>query len=82
MTMKPTIPEVVDRFRAYRSNPDNFAWGSLHIVLADQNVADDDVAWCYRSAQERGDEEGASLAEILSRMSRTQRLKLSRVASQ
>lgn len=72
--MKPTIPEVVDRFRAYYK--DNPAWGSLHIVLDDGNVRDSDVEFCRLLAQKRDDVEGESLAEILAQMSKTQRIKL------
>lgn len=76
--MKPTIPEVVDRFRTYHeAHP---AWGALHIVLEDGNVADCYVFYCAERAEEVGDEEGAALARILLQMSKTQRRKLAHVA--
>ncbi len=53
---KPTIPEVIDRFRAYHAW--NLTWGSLHIVLDDGNVDDDSVAFCKGWALEHGDAEG------------------------
>jgi hypothetical protein len=71
---KPTIPEVLPRFVAYHAN--NGAWGSLHIVLDDNNVADAHVRYCSEWAREQGDVEGEALAEILLRMSKTQRGKL------
>ena len=71
---KPTIPDVLPRFQAYRFN--NPTWGTLHIVLEDGNVADKDVQWCIEHAREHGDDEGAALAEILLTMSRTQRQRL------
>jgi hypothetical protein len=75
---KPTIPEILARFLAYyRDNP---AWGSLHIVLDDGNVDDASVRFCEEYATEKGDHEGAELARILMRMSRTQRAKLARAA--
>ena len=75
--MKPTIPDVIDRFAAYkRSNP---SWGSLHIVLDDQNVSNDCVDYCAELAGDQCDSEGVVLADILSKMSKTQRLKLSRI---
>lgn len=77
---KPTIPEVIDRFRAYHAMPGNGAWGALHVVLDDNNVADHFVVSCIDSAYTAGDYEGAELAQILARMSRTQRLKLARIA--
>ena len=70
---KPTIPEVIERFRAYQERPGNGAWGSLHIVLDDGNVTDSDVAFCIDVARDKGDEEGEALARILLRMSKTQR---------
>lgn len=75
---KPTIPEVLDRFRAYHQQ--HPTWGCLHIVLDDENVADADVRYCLAYAQHEGDTEGVALAEILLAMSRTQRLKLGEVA--
>lgn len=76
--MKPTIPEVVERFRAYhRFNP---VWGSLHIVLDDGNVSDAHVLFCVAEARSRNDAEGERLALILLEMSRTQRRKLAEVA--
>lgn len=73
---KPTIPDVRDRFAAYRSKPGNTVWGSLHVVLEDGNVKDDNVLFCIEWAEERGDTEGAELARVLLTMSKTQRLKL------
>ncbi len=71
---KPTIPQVVAAFAAYRTaNP---TWGALHIVLDDGNVRNDDVTFCVRSAEERGDADGARLGRLLLTMSKTQRLKL------
>jgi len=75
MTTKPTIPEVRERFeRYYEENP---TWGSLHIVLDDGNFEDDSVRFCVGYAEEIGDTEGHELAELLLRMSWTQRRKLS-----
>jgi len=71
---KPTIPEVLDDFRAYYER--NPAWGALHIVLDDVNVADHFVESCIEWAERDGDAEGARLGRILLRMSKTQRRKL------
>ena len=72
---KPTIPEVAVRFRAYHL--EHPTWGALHIVLEDGNLEDNHVVYCRVFALELGDEEGAELAMILSRMSQTQRAKIS-----
>lgn len=74
---KPTIPEVIERFRTYYRAPGNGAWGSLHVVLDDGNVRDDHVRGCIEWAIERSDKEGEELARILLRMSKTQRGKIS-----
>lgn len=74
MGRRPTVPEVVGRFAEYLSS--NPSWGALHLVLEDQNVTDSNVSFCKDRAIETGDREGLELAEILMRMSRTQRLKL------
>lgn len=75
--MKPTIPEVLPVMRAFARLPGNGAAGSLHIVLDDGNVSDEDVRFCLEEARLRGDVPGAELAGLLLRMSRTQRRKLS-----
>lgn len=43
-------------------------WGSLHIVLSDGNINDDDIEFCYKYAVEKGDIVGAYLASQLIRV--------------
>jgi hypothetical protein len=76
--MKPSIPEVIDRFKAYHKK--EAAWGSLHIVLEDSNVSDSSVSFCIEYAIKNGDTEGAELGKILLSMSKTQRLRLADIA--
>lgn len=76
MNSKPTIPEVLPLIQDYYAKPENGVGGSLHIVLEDCNVSDDDVESCIKWAINEGDEEGERLARILLRMSKTQRRKL------
>ena len=76
---KPTLPEVLPRFKAYVARPGNGAGGSLHIILADGNDRDGHVQFCLEWAQQHKDVEGAELAQILLVMSRTQRRKLASV---
>ncbi len=78
MMNKITIPQVIDRFKAYHA--DNLAWGSLHIVLDDENIKDEHVDFCFHYATENNDTEGVALATILRQMSKTQRKKLGRIA--
>ena len=75
---RPTIPEVIERFRAYHN--ERLAWGSLHVVLDDTNLSDDSVRGCIEYAQRTGDVEGEALARILLTMSKTQRAQIGRRA--
>lgn len=79
MSEKPTIPEVLPLLKAYIAKKGNTVGGSLHIVLEDGNIEDGHVAFCIKDASERGDTEGAMLASMLLRMSKTQRKKLGEV---
>lgn len=78
MSDKPRIPDVLQEFRDYHAcNP---SWGSLHIVLDDGNVENSSVEFCRTYAEDAEDFWGARLATTLLLMSRTQRLKLARIA--
>lgn len=77
--MKVSIPDVLKEFRIYHAK--NPTWGSMHIVLADQNVTDRDVDFCIQYAFEKRDLEGWLLAQILRKMSKTQRRKLGMMIS-
>lgn len=72
--MKPTIPDVVERFSEYVRNHPN--GGSLHIVLEDGNIDTESVMWCINYASVHGDVEGEALGRVLLTMSKTQRNKL------
>lgn len=79
---RPTItPALVDRFRRYLHHPATCGdWGSLHIVLADDNIGTEHVEFCIRWATEHDDLEGAALARILLTMSKSQRGRIGRFA--
>ena len=53
-------------FECYESL--NLEYGSLHIVLSDGNINDDDIEFCYKYAVEKGDIVGAYLASQLIRV--------------
>ena len=76
---KPTVPPVAEWVREYRQKPGNALGGSLHIIVDDGNLADNDVEFCRGWARECGDVEGERLAEALLRMSVTQRRKIYRI---
>lgn len=73
---RPKVPEVAPLVAAYLAKDDNGAGGSLHILLSDYNVDDEDVDFCIQWAKDRGDADGVALGQTLRRMSKTQRLKL------
>ena len=77
-TKKPTIPEVIPIVKAYYAKPGNGVGGALHIVLDDENVEDEHIEYCKQYAAEIGDTDGIALAELLLRMSKSQRHKLCR----
>ena len=78
MTDKPTVSEVLPAVRElYARHP---AGCCLHIVLDDGNVDDDSVRFCVGYAVGEGHTECEWLARILLRMSKTQRLRLGRLA--
>lgn len=77
-SVKPTVPEVLPLVEAYYAKDGNGAGGSLHIVLDDGNVANGHIEFCRDYAERKGDKDGAALAAILLRMSRTQRHRLYR----
>jgi hypothetical protein len=65
-----------ERFKAYHQK--HSAWGNLHVVLDDQNLEDDTVSFCKRTALDENDIEGAELADLLLQMTKTQRGRISK----
>lgn len=70
--------ELIERFANYYAN--NRAWGSLHIVLDDDNLADSNVEFCVGWAAKEGDIEGEFLARILLCYTKSQRSRIGRRA--
>jgi hypothetical protein len=70
---RPTVPDVVRIARDYLTRPGNSVGGNLHIVLADKNLEDGSVRYCYEQAAAARDVQGAWLARLLLQMTRTQR---------
>lgn len=81
--MKPnaliTIPEVIERFQNYYKTTTFGEWGSMHVVLSDLNVSDAHVKFCLDYAHKNNDHEGVELAGILLKMSKSQRLRISKL---
>lgn len=73
---KPTVPQLIEAAKAYYLMPGNAAGGSLHIVLDDCNIEDNDIKWCIDYANFNGDNEGVLLAKMLLKASLDQRRKL------
>lgn len=76
MNDKPTVPEVLPIVKAYYAKPNNGVGGSLHIVLDDGNIETSSVKFCREYARQNNDLDGVALAELLLKMSYTQRKKL------
>jgi hypothetical protein len=71
---RPTADYVIPLVAAYYAKcPENACGGRCHVVLDDENVADDHVAWCLAHCEEHGDTDGAHLMRLFTRMTRTQR---------
>lgn len=75
---KPTVPEVMPLIREYYTKPANGCGGNLHIILEDPNFEDCHVQFCLKEAEKEEDEDGARIARLMLRMSKTQRKKLYR----
>lgn len=73
MSRKPTVTEVLPLVKKYYAKSGNEIGGSLHLVLEDGNTSTTHVEYCLRFAQENNDIDGIVLAELLLKMSRTQR---------
>lgn len=73
-------PEIIELFAHYYW--DHPAWGSLHIVLDDDNVEDGHVEFCWGHALAAGDMEGWALAGILTAMTKSQRSRIGRRAEE
>lgn len=81
--MKPTIPEVLPLVhRLYRgvdpcTRDAGLIGGHLHIVIDDGNVEDGHVAYCLEEARKDQCQTCITLGELLIKMSKTQRSRLS-----
>ena len=73
---KPTVPEALKIAQEYYAKPSNNVGGSLHIVLEDGNIETSSVEFCRSVAIENDDIDGVALADLLLKMSKTQRKKL------
>lgn len=74
---RPITPFLIGRFAAYRTLEP--AWGSLHIVLDDDNVHDSHVMFVGNYALDHDDDFGADLAAELGWMSKSQRSRVDRL---
>lgn len=63
-----------DLFSEYHNK--HFAWGSLHIILADGNLRESDIDFCIKWCIKENDWEGYVLAQILKLLSLTQLKKI------
>lgn len=76
---RPSVSaDLLERFRRYHAK--HGAWGPMHVVLDDDNLADDFVTHVIECAQRDDDREGEALARILLSMTKTQRSKIGALA--
>lgn len=75
---KGDVPTAINMAREYYNKPGNphVGGGSLHIVLDDGNITNNDILFCIKWAKERNDQDGVALGEYLLTLSKTQRKKL------
>ncbi len=85
VNVKPTVPEVLPLVDAYYGFDGCGVGGSLHIVLDDGNLEDEQVQFCIENAiaghwctDDKPDEAGELLGRLLLLMSMTQRRKIYR----
>jgi len=73
---RPTVPDVIPYLRSIYAR--HSAGCCLHILLDDGNVRQADAEFCLAQARDRGHADCLAAAELLVRMTRTQRLKAGR----
>jgi hypothetical protein len=74
---KVTIVEVRHLITDFKKKAGNAAGGNLHIILEDQNTSDSDITFCINEAKDKNDVDAVKIAELMLKMSKTQRLKAS-----
>lgn len=75
-TKRLTIPDVLPLVNAYVSKKGNQLGGNLAMVLSNDNILDSNIQFCLNQAEEKEDCEGVNLANLLLKLSKTQRLKI------
>jgi len=70
------INEIIKLAKDYYSKEGNECGGSLHIVLDDGNLEDDNIKFCINYAKENNDIDGIKIGELLLTLSMTQRNKM------
>jgi len=65
--------EMLEKFVKYHEIPGHGEWGSLHIVMADNNFEDEDVQFCVDDAINKGDFAGEFLGNFLLELNEQQR---------
>lgn len=73
--------EVIELFQAYQDAPGNGAWGSLHIVLDDGNLAKHHIMWCFRECQKHDDTMGMMLCGFMLALSLREKRSLYRMVN-
>lgn len=78
MTPKPTLPEVLPLIRAVYGREGGGGGCCLHILTEDGNVENSHVHFCLERAREQNHADCIAAAEMLLKMTKTQRTKVYR----
>jgi predicted transcriptional regulator len=73
---KVNIVDVLLLVKNFMAKEGNLTGGTLHMVLSNKNIRDSDIEFCLKAARDKNDTDGIEIAELLIKMSRTQRLKI------
>ena len=74
MTDRPTVPDVLSLVNAVYQR--HAAGCCLHILTDDGNVEQGHADFCVEQAREQGHDDCLKAAEMLAKMTKTQRLKV------
>jgi hypothetical protein len=73
---KIDVTYVLPVVKTFIAKEGNLTGGNLHMVLSNKNILDWHIEFCLQAAKDDNDSDGVLIAELLLKMSKTQRLKI------
>ncbi len=70
------ISEIMPMIREYHDN--HLSFGTLHVVLEDENIKDKHINFCFQESLREGDQDGMLLSLLLLDMNKKQRREIIR----